>query len=130
MFNDFQTNANKEHALRGFITLSSTAFEWGVLNYFRDNLVNQVKPDMTGWTKSEQPFKRRTMIKGSTEQANTAAVRTSETESAIAHVRNKDPVTETAVEINRNKQRGIHKYTNNSEYTQNTSIIKYIRAYQ
>ena len=56
---------------------------------------------MTGWTKSEQPFKRKTMIKGSTEQANTAAVRTSETESAIAHVRNKDPVAETAVEINR-----------------------------
>ena len=29
------------------------------------------------------------------------------------------------------KQRGIHKYTNNSEYTQNTSIIiKYIRTYQ
>ena len=56
---------------------------------------------MTGWTKSEQPFKRRTMIKGSMEQANTAAVRTSETESAIARVRNKDPVTETAAEITR-----------------------------
>ena len=57
------TSSTAPHALRSFITLYSTAFEWGVLNYNRDNSVNQVKPDMTrdlsNWieAQSESPIK-------------------------------------------------------------------------
>ena len=47
------TSSTASHALRSFITLSSTAFEWGVLNYNRANSVNQLKPHFLGKSKLE-----------------------------------------------------------------------------